>query len=104
LRDFAGPDKRVYLASGLPWFGGIGIPEQHSLYIREGYEELMRLSTADARESQPKYGVRVESGVMMPMRDGVKLSTDLYMPEGIKKALLILVRTPYKKESEMRRY
>jgi putative CocE/NonD family hydrolase len=36
--------------------------------------------------------------VSVPMRDGIKLSVDVYRPEGVEKAPVILVRTPYKKE------
>jgi putative CocE/NonD family hydrolase len=37
---------------------------------------------------------------MVPMRDGVKLSTDLYFPEGVSGKLpVILVRTPYDKNA-----
>ncbi len=44
------------------------------------------------------YSVRSEKGVMAPMRDGVRLSTDLYFPEGATEPLpTILVRTPYSK-------
>ena len=47
----------------------------------------------------PKYSVRLEKSVMVPMRDGVKLSTDLYFPEGTAKKLpVILLRTPYNKK------
>ncbi len=47
---------------------------------------------------EPKYQVRVERSVMVPMRDGVKLSTDLYFPEGAGEKLpVILIRTPYNK-------
>ncbi len=46
----------------------------------------------------PKYGVHLERSVMVPMRDGVKLSTDLYFPEGAGEKLpVILMRTPYNK-------
>lgn len=47
----------------------------------------------------PKYKVRVERRVMVPMRDGVRLSTDLYFPGGAGEKLpVILVRTPYNKK------
>jgi putative CocE/NonD family hydrolase len=47
----------------------------------------------------PKYKVRLARSVMVPMRDGVKLSTDLYFPEGAGEKLpVILVRTPYNKK------
>lgn len=46
----------------------------------------------------PKYDVRVERSVMVPMRDRVRLSTDLYFPVGLKdKTPSILIRTPYNK-------
>jgi len=48
---------------------------------------------------KPKYKVRVERSVMVPMRDGVKLSTDLYFPEGAGDKLpVVLIRTPYNKD------
>ncbi len=47
---------------------------------------------------EQNYTVRVEKSVMVPMRDGVKLSTDLYFPEGAGERLpAIVVRTPYNK-------
>jgi putative CocE/NonD family hydrolase len=67
--------------------------------IREGFEELMFPAEVDPLLSKPEFEV-IEKTVMMPMRDGVKLSTDLYFPsvqEG--KFPCILIRTPYKKES-----
>jgi len=46
-----------------------------------------------------KYNVRIERSVMIPARDGVKLSTDIYFPEGIGERLpVILIRTPYNKK------
>jgi hypothetical protein len=46
-----------------------------------------------------KYQVRLEKSVMVPMRDGVSLSTDFYWPEGAAKPLpVILMRTPYNKK------
>src|SRR6185295_9255002 len=48
----------------------------------------------------PKYKVRIEKSVMVPMSDGVKLSTDLYFPEGAGDKLpVIVIRTPYDKSS-----
>jgi putative CocE/NonD family hydrolase len=46
----------------------------------------------------PKYPVRTEQGVRVPMRDGVRLATDLYLPDGAGKRLpVILIRTQYGK-------
>jgi hypothetical protein len=47
----------------------------------------------------PKYTVRIEKSVLIPMRDGVRLSTDLYFPESAEARLpIILIRTPYNKK------
>lgn len=47
-------------------------------------------------QPKPKYKVRVERRILVPMRDGVNLSTDLYFPEGAGEKLpAILIRTPY---------
>ncbi len=40
-------------------------------------------------------GLRVRANVMVPMRDGVRLSTDLYLPAGTGPFPTILIRTPY---------
>jgi len=98
LHVLAGPDHSVYLVSGVPWLGTGGVPEQQVAYVREGYEEFREPSSGDPRLSPAKYDVRMEAGVRVPMRDGVSLSTDLYLPVGVSRAPVILVRTPYKKE------
>ena len=47
---------------------------------------------------QPKYEVSLEKSVMISMRDGIKLSTDLYFPQGLTGPLpTVLIRTPYNK-------
>ncbi|MDX2058051.1 MAG: CocE/NonD family hydrolase [Gemmatimonadales bacterium] len=43
----------------------------------------------------PTYPVRVERRVMVPMRDGVRLATDLYLPEGVGRAPVVMTRSPY---------
>jgi predicted acyl esterase len=49
---------------------------------------------------KPKYSVRIEKSIMVPMRDGVRLSTDIYFPEGIHRRLpVVLIRTPYNKRT-----
>src|SRR5688572_21866747 len=48
----------------------------------------------------PKYAIRVDSSVMVPMRDGVKLATDIYFAQGAGERLpVILMRTPYDKRA-----
>src|SRR5687767_15706795 len=36
--------------------------------------------------------------IMLPMRDGIKLATDIHKPEGTERLPVILIRTPYNKE------
>jgi putative CocE/NonD family hydrolase len=57
---------------------------------------------------QPQYQVVVSNNVMVAMRDGVKLATDLYLPahEGVilaEKLPAILERTPYNKDGDKAR-
>ena len=56
------------------------------------------LLAAGARRFRPAkqtYGVKLELGVMVPMRDGVRLSTDVYRPDAPGKFPVVLQRTPY---------
>jgi uncharacterized protein len=43
----------------------------------------------------PRYGIAPRYHVLVPMRDGVRLSTDLYLPDGPGPWPVILTRTPY---------
>lgn len=45
--------------------------------------------------SQPRYRVRTEHHVPVPMRDGVCLSTDIYLPDAPGPFPVLLWRTPY---------
>ena len=74
------------------------VPPQHAAYVREGYEALRSAPVNDPLISQPKFDVKMEAATKVAMRDGVKLSTDLYLPQAEGKAPVILIRTPYKKE------
>ena len=47
------------------------------------------------------YGITIEHGVVAAMRDGVKLSADIYRPNVPGKFPVLLVRTPYDKTHEM---
>jgi putative CocE/NonD family hydrolase len=42
---------------------------------------------------------RVEKNVMVPMRDGTKLATDLWIPDGETPGPVLLVRLPYSKDA-----
>ena len=47
----------------------------------------------------PNGDFRLLPGVKVPMRDGVKLSTDVYLPKGPGPFPIILIRTPYNKNN-----
>jgi putative CocE/NonD family hydrolase len=76
------------------------VPQQHAAYVREGYELLRQSQEKDPLLSTAKHTIKTDRGVGVPMRDGIKLSTDLYRPEGHGKFGVILIRTPYKKEMQ----
>ena len=65
---------------------------------------LVALGTAAHAASEAKYGVAVLRDVMVPMRDGVHLATDVYLPTDAKGTVVaeglptVLQRTPYNKE------
>src|SRR5258706_132492 len=60
---------------------------------------LLLLAAALSAAAQPPAPatVRSELGVMIPMRDGVKLAADVWMPEAPGRYPVLLVRTPYEK-------
>jgi len=74
------------------------VPAQKAAFVREGYEALRKAEAVDKLLSAPQYEVQVDRGVSVPMRDGIKLAADVYRPQGVNKAPVVLVRTPYKKE------
>jgi len=86
-----GQDFKVYMTK---------VPIQNTTSIREGFDELLKTEEEDPLLSKPEYSFRKET-VMVPMRDGINLSTDIYFSESDQnKFPVILVRTPYKKEME----
>jgi putative CocE/NonD family hydrolase len=76
-------------------------------YLTAGTLLLLGATLAPARAQEkrippptPKHEVRLERSVMVPMRDGVKLSTDFYRPVGAGDRLpVVLLRTPYNKNT-----
>ena len=75
------------------------VPSQHGAYVRNGYEDFLKKEVVDSLISLARYEVVVDSNVMIPMRDGINLATDIYRPDAEGKFPVILVRTPYKKEN-----
>ena len=67
--------------------------------VKAGFESLTPLTVYDdPRLSKPVYGVNNLGTFLVPMRDGVRLATDVYLPEGVPAATrlpAILVRTCY---------
>ena len=53
-----------------------------------------------ATASQPTCKIKMHCNLMLPMRDGVRLSTDLYMPDAPGPFPVILIRTPYNNNRE----
>ncbi|MFQ6109273.1 MAG: CocE/NonD family hydrolase [Candidatus Aminicenantales bacterium] len=82
-------EDRLYLAE---------VPAQNAAYVREGYEILLQKPVTDPLLSKPEYEILLERNVGIPMRDGVKLATDIYRPKADGRFPVILTRTPYKKE------
>ena len=59
------------------------------------------LTAAEARHRSPQTegpAVVAEYNVMVPMRDGVRLSTDIYRPGREGRYPVLLVRDPYSKD------
>ncbi len=64
---------------------------------------LWASTLAMAAEPDPalpaRYGVRLQTNVRIPMRDGARMAADIYFPEGAKGRLpAVLIRTPYDKK------
>jgi putative CocE/NonD family hydrolase len=77
----------------------VHVPLQRATFIRQGRDDLLAAIAEDPRVSKPVHTLERRSE-MVPMRDGIKLATDLYLPQGdaAGKYPVILIRTPYKKE------
>jgi putative CocE/NonD family hydrolase len=89
LTAWVDADGKLYL---------VDAPSQHAVFVREGYEALRKAPESDPRLSSSKYEIKLERSAGVPMRDGIKLATDIYRPDADGKFPVILVRTPYKKE------
>lgn len=75
-----------------------------SLLVREGYED--RTLLAEWKEMYPVSACRVRpvQTYMVPMQDGVRLATDVYLPEKEGRVPVVLVRTPYGKSNDIEPY
>lgn len=94
------------LAAGIPSIGN------RSDIVRPRFQSVVRLGLLAAAlgfglrqvsGKEPAYGIIAQKNVMVPMRDGVKLATDIYLPARDGTAVegrfpVVLSRTPYGKE------
>jgi hypothetical protein len=73
-------------------------PHQYMIGVRQGYEELLQIKKMEPGVSAAQYEVVKEKNVMVPMRDGISLATDIYKPKAEGPWPVIFARTPYGKE------
>ena len=80
--------------------------EMATVLVEEGFEDKTLLKMW--RQTWPDeklYAVKYAGKYNVSMRDGVKLSTDVYLPGGVEGAVpAVLVRTPYGKENGCEAY
>lgn len=80
--------------------------EMVTVLVKDGFEERTVLNIW--RQTWPEerlYAVEYAGCFDVPMRDGVKLSTDVYLPKGAGEAVpAVLARTPYGKEDGCETY
>lgn len=76
-----------------------------SLFVKLGFEDRTILKEWETINQESIYCVSDCVEYMVPMRDGVRLATDVYLPKKEGKVPTILVRTPYgKRENKMNYY
>ncbi|HBF4993321.1 TPA: CocE/NonD family hydrolase [Clostridioides difficile] len=82
--------------------------ETCTILIMDGYEEYTVLKEWEkTHKNEEIYSIRFGGNYMIDMKDGIKLSTDVYLPDFVdstKKAPTILMRTPYGKENDKEIY
>mgnify|MGYP002725631296 CR=1 FL=1 len=66
--------------------------------VEEHYVEIQAVGEFQ-RRPEPKYKqIRIEKTVLVPVRDGVRLATDIYSPIGVEGPLpVVMIRLPYNK-------
>lgn len=84
--------------------------DQCSVLVREGMEDFTIVSQWKEMYGNRIYGVEPVQTEMVPMRDGVLLATDVYLPRPLDPSVLpgkvpaVLVRTPYGKGNNAASY
>jgi putative CocE/NonD family hydrolase len=79
------------------------VPAQKYTAVRDGYDALLTATEPpeDPLLSKPTYAVKREIKVMVKMRDGVQLATDVIRPDAPGRFPVILQRTPYGRAKAM---
>ena len=76
-QDFIEVDGQIVgMFTGASYYGGVGV------LIRAGYEGLSPLGTL--RDSASLYGVQPSFMCAVPMRDGIELATEVYLPANLR--------------------
>lgn len=71
--------------------------DQCAVLVKEGFEDHTILAEWKKRYGGKLYQMKPMETYMVPMRDGVRLATDVYLPVMDQKVPTVLVRTPYGK-------
>ncbi len=73
--------------------------EQANILVRDGYEDKTPLALWKDYADRLLYGVDGPHTYRVPMRDGVELATDVYLPAGASLPVpALLIRTPYDRD------
>lgn len=71
--------------------------DQCAVLVKEGFEDRTILKTWNEKYQAPLYNIRPKETHMIAMRDGIRLATDVYLPDTADKVPTVLIRTPYGK-------
>lgn len=71
--------------------------DQCAVLVKEGFEDRTILKDWKKMDVSPLFPVEPPVTEMVPMRDRIRLATDVYLPKGAGKVPAVLVRTPYGK-------
>ena len=78
--------------------------ESITFIIREDMLHLSPLSYWEEANKRPIYRVGNKKTTMVEMSDGTRLATDIWMPEGLERAPVVFIRTPYGKTWQVQGY
>ena len=67
--------------------------DQCAILVKEGFEDRTILKTWKEKYQAPLWNIRPKETYMVAMRDGVRLATDVYLPDCEGKVPTVLIRT-----------